>query len=331
MKTPIRQLAAGLFVSILILWTVIFPRWPVATGEVVAHHATPPAERHEVGVDTGSVHVIAYSSDSGDAYVRIDGDKIYAEASLRGVIVTPLATPTTQPTPTQAVVDPTPTPTPEVVSLILSAIANVRSAPWGAVLGTAQPGETYRATGVANPWYRFDWNGREAWVRGDLVMVNGATSTLPVVSISVVEPVAAVPTATPAPVVAPVVEVVAQDFIASYPNFLPEANHPAFYAQVMQNGNAAPGRWCVVFHDQIEVGRAETANVLDETNKGTPWEDDNYAFNCEVKFYQHNDQSEVGTWHVELRDGAGSVIGRSVDFTIPSDRQQVWLSFLKFD
>lgn len=336
MKKAFVQLFTGIGVVILILWVIVYFGRSVVRGDTVAHHATPPADRQEVGADTGDIHVVAYSMAEGDAYVKIDGDTIYAEARLRGPISasTPTATPLPPAADYQPTSTPTATPTPKVVTLTFTSAANIRSAPWGNILGSAQPGETYNITGVANPWYQFDWKGQTAWVRGDLVFVNGDTSTLPLIPISVAEPVAvADPTATPIPPVEAVEipEAPSYQFFGSYPNFFPEANYPAFYVQVMQNGNPAPGRWCVVFKDDKEIGRAQSINVLDETNKGTPWEDDNYAFNCEVKFHEHNEQSWPGLWRIELWDGAGSVLGASESFTMQQDKQQVWLSFSKFD
>lgn len=344
MKKVFVQLFTGIGVVILILWVIVFSWRSAVRADTPPATANISTDRREVGADTGSARVVAYSMADGDAYVKIDGDTIYAEARLHGSISAsptataqvlppamteqPAPTPTAEPTPMPAV-----TPTPPPVTLTFTSAANIRSAPWGNILGSGQPGETYTITGVANPWYQFDWSGKVAWVRGDLVFVNGDTATLPLIPISVAEPVAVVPpTATPAPMIeqpAPVAP--SYQFFGSYPNFFPEANYPAIYVQVMQNGNPAPGRWCVVFKDDKEIGRAQSINVLDETNKGTPWEDDNYVYNCEVKFHEHNEQSWPGSWRIELWDGAGTVLGVSERFTMQQDKQQVWLSFSKFD
>jgi hypothetical protein len=150
------------------------------------------------------------------------------------------------------------------------------------------------------------------------------------VSIPVAQPVAAAAPPTPAPTVAPVVEATAQQYSASAipVQLQPEANYPAFYVAVSQNNEPADGRWCVIFHDGVEVGRDRSVPVFDLTNKGTPWQDDDKRYNCSVKFGQHNPQNWIGTWAIELWDGTGMVIGRNDPFTLAQDMQQAWIEFL---
>jgi hypothetical protein len=340
MKKAFVQLFVGIGIIIAILWVIVFFGRSIVRGETVAHPATPPVDRYEVGADTGDVHVVAYSMAEGDAYVKIDGDTIYAEARLRGpVSAPPTATPsptaatplppatTDQPTSTQ-----TQTPTPDLVTLTFTSVANIRSAPWGAVLGSAQPGESYTATGVANPWYQFTWMGQTAWARGDLVSINGDTSTLPLVSISVAEPVAVAPTPTDTPIQsAPVEQAPTFPFVQS--NLLQEveANHPAFYVKIAQNGNPAADRWCVVFHDGKEVGRSPSINVFSISNLGTPWTTDDNPYNCEVKFHDYDPEPWPGNWVIEVQDGARTTVGRSEVFIISQGLQQVWIEFLRSD
>jgi hypothetical protein len=331
MKQYWRQLVIFCVPVILSLWVMVACSQS-RTSDPVAFAQEPDPSRREVGADTGTVKAVAYSGENGDAYVRIEGDTVYAEARLNGSIIDPTSTATLQPTqpaptPTPLIVNtPILAPTEALVTITAKAAANVRAAPWGAILGAVGPGESFTANGVAQPWYRITWHGQEAWIHGDLVDVSGNTATLPIVSISVAQPVAVAPTAAPPPD-PPMDAAPGYQFIASVPLLQTEANNPAFYFQIEQNQNPAPGRWCVVFHNGTEVGRAQSVNVFDTANKGTPWTDDDRPYNCEVKFFDGNPQTWTGTWVVEVQDGAGSVIGRTDPFVLTQTEQQVWILF----
>ena len=348
MKQHWRQLIGFCSPVLILLWLVAACQSRPSSPAALAQDIPDPARR-EVGANTGTIQAVAYSGDNGDAYVRIEGGVVYAEARLNGSIVdpTPTTTPTTllpPATPIPYIVNtpapdpilaPTEAPTDAAAMITVNSSANVRAAPWGAILGAVGQGESFTPNAQALPWYRFVWNGQEAWIHGDLVTVAGNTATLPVVSISVAQPApaAAQPVAeVPAPTQAPSEPAAAAEpsyqFLASFPTLQSEANNPAFYIQIDQNGNPAPGRWCVVFHDGEEVGRAQSLNVLDTANKGTPWDGDDRDYNCEVKFFAHNPQSWPGTWVVEVQDGAGTVIGRSQPFTLTQTEQQAWIFFL---
>lgn len=276
--------------------------------------AVPATERFEVGADTGALQAIAYTSRAdGDAYVEIKGDTIYARAQLFSLANAETPAPTAIPAGARFKVE--------------QDNVNLRAAPWGDVLGTTMNGSEFTVTGRAGDWLRVQWDGREAWIYGDMGQQAGDYSSVPVVSIPVIQPATAPPT--PAPTVAPVVEAPPQQYSASTipVQLQPEANYPAFYVAVSQNNEPADGRWCVIFHDGAEVGRDRSVPVFDLTNKGTPWLEDDKRYNCSVKFGDHNPQNWIGTWAIELRDGAGVVIGRSDPFTLAQNMQQAWIDF----
>lgn len=131
---------------------------------------------------------------------------------------------------------------------------------------------------------------------------------------------APLPTDTPAP---------AWEFTAVSMMYYTEDNYPAIRAAVYENGNPAPGRWLVVYHDGVEVGRAESVNSMAQAGTGTAWTDDDYPYNAEVKFYEYNPQTWVGVWAVELRNGASIPVSDSTVFTLQQDRQEVSLEFRK--
>jgi hypothetical protein len=104
---------------------------------------------------------------------------------------TPSPTPTPEFTPT-----PEATPTPVTAELaVTSATLNVRSGPGTAYprVGQARRGETYTITGrtEAGDWWQVSYDGKPAWLSGDLVTVSG-----PVDSVAMVE-VEPPPTAAP--------------------------------------------------------------------------------------------------------------------------------------
>lgn len=316
------QLVTVLSIFLLVIVATVFFTLMIntdqASGRPLVVERTP--ESFEVGANTGNVQVFAYSVAGGDAHVRIDGDTIYAEARLVGKIE-----PTFTSTP-PSISQPTAAPS-EGVSFNAINVANVRSLPWGDVVGTVSPGESFAVTGIASPWLRFVWNGQESWVHGDLVQIAGDTKSLPVVTINTAQPVAQQPpTPTPEPV-AVADQPPAFPFVQSSMQLESEVNYPAFYAKVAQNGNPAPDRWCVVFHDGIEVGRSKSINVFSMSNQGTPWDGDDHQYNCEVKFHVHNPQPWPGVWVIEIQDGAGITVGRSDIFTINQYYQQAWIEF----
>ncbi len=277
-----------------------------------------------MGADTGTLSAVAYTSNSdGDAYVEIQGNTIYARAQLNGC--QPCSAPIAA-APTPVLIAATATPTGPVFTVAVDN-TNLRASPWGDVLGTTPNGLEYPVTGRSGEWLRILWNGREAWIHQDLGQQAGDYSSVPMVSIPVVQSAVAPPT--PAPTTAPVVEAPPQQYSASTipVQLQPEANYPAFYVAVSQNNEPADGRWCVIFHDGAEVGRDRSVPVFDLTNKGTPWQDDDKRYNCSVKFGQFNPQTWIGTWVIELWDGAGVVIGRSEPFTLAQDMQQAWITF----
>jgi hypothetical protein len=290
--------------------------------------AVPATERFEVGADTGTLQALAYTSNAnGDAYVEIKGDTIYAVASLGRCEPCALSSPRNSPENEQLRGVETATETPTAAKFKAQDNVNLRAAPWGDVLGATMNGSEFIVTGRAGDWLRVQWDGREAWIYGDMGQQAGDYSSVPTVSIPVMQAAAAPPT--PAPTVAPVVEAPPQQYSASTipVQLQPEANYPTFYVAVSQNNEPADGRWCVIFHDGDEVGRDRSVPVFDLTNKGTPWTDDDKRYNCSVKFGQFNPQNWIGTWVIELWDGAGTVIGRSDSFTLAQDMQQVWIEF----
>jgi uncharacterized protein YraI len=118
---------------------------------------------------------------------------------LQTAVGTPIAVATYTPTPTPTPeFTPTPeaTPTPVTAELtVTSATLNARSGPgtsYGRV-GQLSRGETYTITGrtEAGDWWQVSYNGKPAWVSGDLVDVSG-----PAESVAMVE-VAPPPTAAP--------------------------------------------------------------------------------------------------------------------------------------
>lgn len=132
------------------------------------------------------------------------------------------------------------------------------------------------------------------------------------------------PTAEPTPTLAP-----AWEFVAVSMAYHTEVNFPAIRASVTENGNPAPGRWLVVFKDGVEVGRAESVNVMAQAGTGTAWTDDDYPYNVEVKFFEHNPQTWVGVWAVELRNGANVPVGESTVFTLQQEQQEVAIEYVK--
>lgn len=327
MKNLWWQLATVLSIFLLVIVAAVFFTLMIdtdqASGRPLVVERTP--EPFEVGANTGNVQVFAYSVAGGDAHVRIDGDTIYAEARLVGKIEpTFTSTPPaiSQPTAPQ----PTAAPTAGVSFNVIN-VVNVRALPWGDVVGTVSPGESFAVTGIATPWLRFVWNGQESWVHGDLVQIAGDTQSLPVVTVNTAQSVAQQPaTPTPEPV-AVADQPPAFPFVQSSMQLESEVNYPAFYAKVAQNDNPAPDRWCVVYHDGKEVGRDKSINVFSMSNQGTPWTGDDHPYNCEIKFHQFNPQPWTGLWVVELQDGAGIAVGRSDIFTINQYYQQAWIEF----
>lgn len=132
------------------------------------------------------------------------------------------------------------------------------------------------------------------------------------------------PTAEPTPTLAP-----AWEFVAVSMAYHTEVNYPAIRASITENGNPAPGRWLVVFKDGIEVGRAESVNVMAQAGTGTVWTDDDYLYNVEVKWYEYNPQTWVGVWAVELRNGANVPVGESTVFTLQQEQQEVEIAYVK--
>lgn len=329
-QLPIILLFFVSIVSLAAFSTITIGTDHVSSTPLIAER-TPQA--YEVGADTDDVRVFAYSVAGGDAHVRIDGDTIYAEARLVGKIEPtftstppsisqPTAAPLIQPTAPQPTAAPS-----DGVSFNVINVANVRALPWGEVLGTVNPGESFAMTGIASPWLRFVWNGQESWVHGDLVQIAGDTRSLPIVTVNTTQPVAQQPpTPTPEPVTV-VEQAPAFPFVQSSMQLESEVNYPAFYAKVAQNGNPAPDRWCVVYHDGKEVGRAKSINVFSMSNQGTPWTGDDHPYNCEIKFHQFNPQPWTGLWVMEIQDGVGITVGRSDIFTINQYYQQAWIEF----
>jgi spore germination protein YaaH len=136
----------------------------------------------------GALQVEALIKDRGQVIARQSGDPIA------------VATYTPVPTPT-----PVATPTPEVVEVTAKSNANVRSGPntaYGKV-GTLKTGATYRVIGQSETpgWWQISFDGKEAWVSGDVVDVKGPTETVAVVQVApppTAVPVAAKPAPAPA-------------------------------------------------------------------------------------------------------------------------------------
>lgn len=294
---------------------------PTFTPVAVAQSLTTSASaRYEVGADTGTMNAVAYTSNSdGDAYVEIQGNTIYARAQLNGC--QPCSGPVAA-APTPVLIAATATPTGPVFTVAVDS-ANLRASPWGDVLGTTPNGLEYPVTGRSGEWLRILWNGREAWIHQDLGQQAGDYGSVPVVSINTISPTV---TSEPTPTeTAPTVQ--AYSFTTIPAQLQPEDHYPAFYIAVSQNNEPADGRWCIVYHDGQEVGRDRSIPHFDYNNKGTPWEDDDRRYNCEVKFSEYNPQNWIGTWVIELQDGAGTVVGRGDPFTLTQDMQQVWAEF----
>ena len=128
----------------------------------------------------GALQVEAIIKDRGQIIARQSGDPIA------------VATYTPVPTPT-----PMPTPTPDFVEVTAKSNANVRSGPdtaYGKV-GTLNAGATYRVTGQSETpgWWQISFDGKSAWVSGDVVDVNGPSETVAMVQVA--PPPTAVPVA----------------------------------------------------------------------------------------------------------------------------------------
>jgi uncharacterized protein YraI len=117
---------------------------------------------------------------------------------------TPIAVATYTPTPTPTPeFTPTPeaTPTPVTAELsVNSATLNVRSGPGTAYprVGQLRRGETYTIVGrtEAGDWWQLTYDGKSAWVSGELVTVSGPTESVAMVEVE--PPPAAAPQAAPA-------------------------------------------------------------------------------------------------------------------------------------
>jgi hypothetical protein len=92
---------------------------------------------------------------------------------------------------------PEPTPTPQSAQLVLNDSVNIRSGPGTAygLLGTESQGSTYRITGKSpdGAWWQIDYNGRTAWVFGQLAAVTGGEG------VAVAQDIPPAPTAAPPP------------------------------------------------------------------------------------------------------------------------------------
>ena len=119
----------------------------------------------------GALQIEALIKDRGQVIARQSGDSIA------------VATYTPVPTPTPAA-----TPTPDFVEVTAQANANVRSGPSTAYakVGTLNAGATYRVTGQSETpgWWQISFDGKEAWVSGDVVDVNGPTGAVAVVQVA---------------------------------------------------------------------------------------------------------------------------------------------------
>lgn len=92
---------------------------------------------------------------------------------------------------------PEPTPTTQTAQLVLNDVVNIRSGPGTtySLLGSEQAGSIYRITGKSpdGAWWQIDYNGREAWVFGQLAAVTGGEA------VAIAQNIPPAPTAPPAP------------------------------------------------------------------------------------------------------------------------------------
>jgi len=92
---------------------------------------------------------------------------------------------------------PEPTPTTQAAQLVLNDIVNIRSGPGTtySLLGSEQAGSIYRVTAKSpdGAWWQIDYDGREAWVFGQLAAVTGGDA------VAIAQNIPPAPTAPPAP------------------------------------------------------------------------------------------------------------------------------------
>ena len=107
------------------------------------------------------------------------------------------AAPAEQPAAPAETPTPEATPTTQAAQLVLNDLVNIRSGPGTtySLLGSEQPGSTYRVTGKSpdGAWWQIDYDGREAWVFGQLAAVTGGEA------VAIAQNIPPAPTAPPAP------------------------------------------------------------------------------------------------------------------------------------
>lgn len=137
-------------------------------------------------MEASDLQVEAAIMDRGQVLARQSGDPVAVATFTPSPTPTPVFTPT-----------PTASPTPEYAELIANSAANVRSGPGTAYarVGQMRAGATYRITGRSEDgaWWQISYDGKAAWVSGDLVTVGGNAGTVAIVQ------VAPPPTAAPQP------------------------------------------------------------------------------------------------------------------------------------
>jgi hypothetical protein len=244
--------------------------------------------------------------------------------------VPPTATPEV---PTDTPVPPTeaPSPTPEAARLTANAAVNVRSGPGTnfSQIGRLQPGQTFIITGKnqAGDWWQFDFNGRSAWVRADLVRAAGGERVA--VAANIPRP----PTAAPRPAARPTARPAAQ----------PQPQPPAPASLFTQGGadfrnaDEANFQW-VTFWGRLGNPpgtppggyrlRVSTPSGTIEVPFNTVWE---FAYGGQPSQFLYNAKAELprtsGAFRAVVIDGAGKEVSDANTGTLLDRTHDVILYF----
>jgi hypothetical protein len=223
-------------------------------------------------------------------------------------------------------VPPTPTPLPKATFTVSSPIANVRGGPGTSysIVGRVNQGQQFEITG-RNPtgdWWQFNYNGRPAWIFGQMVSANVTASDVQVAS-NIPAPPTPRPTARPAPT-------------KPAPTAAPAYRFTVAGAEPRPNSNPLITVWCRVFtRDRkgyvagtIRVTRGGTlaekqfTNVENRADPGLPSEFV-YNQNCKIEL-----PDSPGTYTAYLIEG-GNQISDPINFSASGETRTFILTWVQ--
>lgn len=229
----------------------------------------------------------------------------------------PTPTPAEPPTPTPE----PPTPTPAVpVAVIDNPTLNVRQGPGTnySVIGQANNGDRFdiRGKNSAGSWWQIDFNGRDGWVSGDFVRVEGDAG-----SVQVAANIPAAPTQAPVPPTNTPVPQPTQPPAPTYafnkygsPEVRPNSNPLISVFAMVYTNNLLGGVGDVKVAVSGPGGSNETACAPDVL-RGDPGLPSEFIYNCKVEI----PSTAEGVYSAWVVDGGGNQVSEAWELSVSGE------------